>query len=113
MDTDSKNGKFRALTWKNAYLGHFTKRERSLLGWMFCPMPKFRVRFSKSGLTTRLASNFLTERGAAATFLPTFRPFKSNQIVKIQTHTSLQEIKKSADGANTDNCIKWRADCIL
>jgi len=46
------------------------KRVRSLLGWMSCPMPKFLGLFSNKGLTTFLASCFLTTAGAGATFFP-------------------------------------------
>ena len=60
--------------WSLMYLGHLTKRLKSLLGWMSPPMPKLRVRFSKRGLTTRLVSGFLEAKGAAATFFP-FLPF--------------------------------------
>ena len=56
--------------WSRMYLGHFTKRLRSLLGWMSWPMPKLRARFSNRGLTTLLDSSFLTDKGGAATFLP-------------------------------------------
>merc|ERR1719305_2057338 len=71
-----------SLVWRTAfclcrrmYLGHLTNLERSLLGWMAWPMPKFRVLFSKRGLTTLFTSGFLTARGAAATFFPFFLAF--------------------------------------
>merc|ERR1719509_169355 len=71
-----------SLVWRTAfwrcgrmYLGHLTNLERSLLGWMACPIPKFRVLFSKRGLTTLFTSGFLTARGAAATFFPFFLAF--------------------------------------
>lgn len=42
----------------------------------YSPMPKFLGLFSKRGLTTFLASCFLTTAGAGATFLPlAFFPF--------------------------------------
>lgn len=48
------------------------------MGWISCPMPKFLGLFSKRGLTTFLASCFLTTAGAGATFLPlAFFPFGS------------------------------------
>ena len=34
------------------YLGHLTNLERSLLGWMSCPMEKFLGLFSNRGLAT-------------------------------------------------------------
>ena len=63
---------------------HFTHLDRSLAGWMSAPMPKFLLLFSKSGLTTLLASGRLTDKGAAATFFPAFFPF-------LATMTSLQQ----------------------
>jgi hypothetical protein len=50
--------------------GPFDEAFRSLLGWMFCSMLKFLGLFSNKGLTTFLASCFLTVAGARATFFP-------------------------------------------
>merc|ERR1712105_16478 len=35
--------------WSLMYLGHLTKRLRSRLGWISCPIPKFFGLFSKRG----------------------------------------------------------------
>lgn len=41
-------------------------------GTNYSPIAKFFMRFSNKGLTTFLGSTFLTTKGAAATFFPTF-----------------------------------------
>jgi len=48
------------------------KISRNQKNYFDLPMPKLRVRFSKSGLVTFFGSTFLTANGAAATFFPTF-----------------------------------------
>ena len=60
--------------WRRMYFGQRTNRLKSLLGWISCPIPKFRGRFSNKGFTTLFCSGFLTASGAAATFFPFFFP---------------------------------------
>merc|ERR1719463_406468 len=56
---------------KRTYLGHFTKRVRSRLGWMSPPRRKFLGAFSKSGFLVAFLP-FDAPSGAAATFFPPF-----------------------------------------
>lgn len=51
------------------YLGHLTKRVRSLFGWMSPPILKLRAFFSNNGLLAACAP-FPTPAEAVTTFFP-------------------------------------------
>merc|ERR1719446_689138 len=55
------------------YLGHFTKRVRSRLGWMSPPRRELRGAFSKRGFF--LAAFLFSARGAEGSFLPPLAAF--------------------------------------
>ncbi len=58
--------------WTRMYLGHLTKRLKSRVGWISCPIPKFRTLFSNKGFCFFFDSCFFAASGGgAATFLPT------------------------------------------
>merc|ERR1719413_256370 len=54
------------MRWRRTYLGHLTKRVKSLFGWMSPPSLKLRGVFSKSGVFWVFF--FLSARGAEGSF---------------------------------------------